>query len=277
VLNSLLAAQRGPLLDAFSDQVAQICVAAQPELDTTALVWTYRKLESPAALVQQRAPSAELLTKLLANFFIAFHERLLQTTAFRGLREYLHFVEARQQTALLETIAANTTQPVEDSAQVAAEYRDYLIGELKDHTIRGFAPQVGGRVLSLPLSRIFLPLEAVQGRPALAEYAEQDLMRQAASEVSGELNWRQRREEIEKRYAQLSARQAVQRPLKLADLLASPRAVLLGDPGSGKTTVTRYVAYALAADDLAHTGTQGARPDSSAAAHRQLCPRLRAG
>jgi len=59
------------------------------------------------------------------------------------------------------------------------EYLKYLVQQLKDHTLRGFAPQVGGRALSLPLSEIFLPLQAVEGRPALAEYAEQDLRRQA--------------------------------------------------------------------------------------------------
>jgi DNA-binding transcriptional ArsR family regulator len=77
--------------------------------------------------------------------------------------------------------------PFEDFNSIRQAYRDYLIKELKDHIIRGFAPQVGGKVLSLPLAKIFLPLQAVEGRPALAEYAEEDLLRQAASEIVGEL------------------------------------------------------------------------------------------
>ena len=132
-------------------------------------------------------------------------------------------------------------------------YYGYLINEYKDHTIRGFAPQVGSRVLSLPLAKIFLPLQAVEGRPALAEYAEDDL-RQALRETISEMDWQHRREETEKRLAQLSARQSVQRTLTLAELLKEPRAVLLGDPGTGKTTTTRYIAYALAANDTIHTG-----------------------
>ncbi|MCP4696286.1 MAG: hypothetical protein GY862_05500, partial [Gammaproteobacteria bacterium] len=74
-------------------------------------------------------------------------------------------------------------------------------------------------------------------------------------EPAGELDWQRRREEMEK--ARLSARQAAQQNLSLAELLDHKRVALLGDPGSGKTTITRYLAYALAAGDHAHTGKHG--------------------
>ena len=138
--------------------------------------------------------------------------------------------------------------------QIREAYYDYLKKELKDHTIRGFSPQVSSQVLSLPISDIFLPLQAVEGRPALAEYAKEDLRLQAARDVMGELDWQRRLEVIEKRYAQLSARRAAQRHLTLAGLLKEPRSVLLGDPGTGKTTTAQYVTYALAAGDTTHTG-----------------------
>ena len=139
----------------------------------------------------------------------------------------------------------------DDLAKLRENYYQYLIEELKDHTIRGFAPQVGGRVLSLPLAKIFLPLEAVEGRPALSEYAEQDLRKQ----LKAEIDWRRSRQDMEKRFAQLQAKQATQKPMNLADLLENQRAVLLGDPGSGKTTVTRYITYALAAQDWQYIGS----------------------
>ncbi|MEZ4730207.1 MAG: NACHT domain-containing protein [Caldilineaceae bacterium] len=52
----------------------------------------------------------------------------------------------------------------------------------------------------------------------------------------------------------MNVKLSAQKPLSLAELLASPRAVLLGDPGTGKTTVTRYITYALAVQDYTHTG-----------------------
>ncbi len=134
------------------------------------------------------------------------------------------------------------------------DYRLHLADELREHVLRGFAPQVGGRVLSLPLAKIFLPLRALEGRPALAEYAAEDLRRQETAEEPGELDWQSRHREMEKRSARLRERQTAQRALSLKDLLKERRAVLLGDPGSGKTTVSRYVAWALAAGDDTHLG-----------------------
>ncbi len=151
-------------------------------------------------------------------------------------------------------IVAKTAIPVEDLHEIAQEYRESLIREYKDHVIRGFSPRIGGRDVSLPLAKIFLPLEAIEGRPALAQYAEEDIYRQMAGSAMGELDWQRRSLEVEKRSAQLNVLQAAQKPLSLAQLLDNPRAILLGDPGTGKTTITHYITYALASNDSTHVG-----------------------
>src|SRR5262249_23920127 len=106
-----------------------------------------------------------------------------------------------------------------DAEVVRQQYRAALVDELKDHTSRGFAPWVGGKVLSLPLAKILLPLQAIEGRPALAEYAEEDLRRQGTDDLQAMFNWQRQQADLERRSAQLKAKQAAQRPLSLAGLL----------------------------------------------------------
>ena len=123
-------------------------------------------------------------------------DTLIEYAERKGLLEPLLTMAKEQNPAKYAECEPYIGDPVEDFGLIRQAYFDYLIKELKDHTIRGIAPQVGGRVISLPLAKIFLPLQAVEGRPALAEYAEEDLLRQAASEVVDELDWQRRREEM---------------------------------------------------------------------------------
>lgn len=258
VLERLLTSQSGALLDEFTVQMTGIYLVPTVEgPSTTTLARLYRRQEGPFAVLLGQVPDEQALSELLAAFFRAFRERLLREPDFAYLREYFVLTESREQTDLLkgvlvrlEAIAANTARSVQNLNGLGQAYRAYLIRMYKDHVIRGFSPRIGGRDVSLPLSKIFLPLEAIEGRPALAEYAEADLFR--GGMTMGELDWQRHSLEMEKRAAHLSVQVAAQRPLSLAELLESSRAVLLGDPGSGKTTVTRYITYALATDDSTH-------------------------
>ena len=76
-------------------------------------------------------------------------------------------------------IHLSSLQPVENFQIVRQAYFDYLIRLYAQHVIQGFSPRISGRDVSLPLAKIFLPLKAIEGRPVLAEYAEEDLMRQS--------------------------------------------------------------------------------------------------
>ena len=196
-----------------------------------------------------------------AKTFMDILREELATSDFAEIREKLSaWANLRTERGIRDLVEMEKrkVQPEPDYARLRSEYFQYLVNDLKEHTLRGYAPQVGGRVLSLPLSKIFLPLEAVEGRPALAEYAEQDLRRMAAEGVNQqpmrELDWQERLQEKDRRFVQLKAKQAAQRPLNLSSLLQESRAVLLGDPGSGKTTITRYITYSIAAGDETHTG-----------------------
>lgn len=262
-LDSLLESEFEALPDEFSKQITQVYLLENPDCTTIpSIIKSLHQRLLKAQVFQENKLSEEKHTELLHRFFLAYRERLLQQPECSFLREYFQLTEIRKQTDMhqvicekLSEISAHIAKPVYDFNVINKEYREYLIRELKDHVIRGFAPQVGGRVISLPLAKIFLPLQAIEGRPALAKFAEEDLQQQStATELMGEFDWQRRREEMEKRHAQLSAQQVVQRPLKLSDLLKNSRSVLLGDPGTGKTTVTRYITYALAIGDTTHIG-----------------------
>lgn len=267
ILDPLFSADSRLLSAEFNEQAGRYLLPSPGTPPAQSLAITYRRVSGVAAILKKEVPDEIALTRLLEAFLTAFRERLLQHKDFAHLRDYYQLKETRHQTDLqteicdlLEAIAVNTARPVkpiEDFSEINQAYLDYQIRTIEAHPISGFAPQIGGgRVISLPLSEIFLPLHSIEGQPALAKYAEEDLKRQAASEVEfelrHELDYQRFHYEMERRYMQLRAEQAAQQPFNLTDLLKSPRSVLLGDPGTGKTTTTQYITYALAANDTTH-------------------------
>ena len=264
ILDKLLGSKQDASLDEFTQQMTQVYLLPSLEISPTQTLPELSQLDTgPYVQMKSLVSDDPALTNILAMFFSAFRNRLLLEPDFANLREYFKLAESQSQTHLLKDISAclaaikaNTAKPTEDINTAQQEYLDFLVRKYKDHVIRGFSPRVSGRDVSLPLEKIFLPLQAIEGRPAVAEYAEEDLGRQFISSGMGDLDWQRQSLEMEKRSAQLDARQIAQRPLNLADLLENSRAVLLGDPGSGKTTVTHYITHAIAKKDYTYVGNK---------------------
>jgi hypothetical protein len=204
VLSAVVGSDATPFITEFSQQIVYRYLLPAPNLVAIQpLTRLYRQLSGPAAVVRGEVPDEQVLNSLFETYFVAFRERLLREEDFQHLREYFQLIEHRQQTSLqtnmvelLEALVANTAHSIEDFAQARQAYLDSIVHDLKDHTIRGFSPQVGSRVLSLSLAEIFLPLQAVERRPALAEYAEEDLLRQAVNQVPSELDWQRRSNDL---------------------------------------------------------------------------------
>ncbi|MGH7597406.1 MAG: hypothetical protein ACREOI_13720 [bacterium] len=172
LLDAFVDSKSSPSLKALSAQITHKYLLGNPDsASTVALTKEIHQAIVPAKNAEGVGYDENTQVELLHRFFIAYRERLLQEPALAFAREYFQLIETRKQTNLqeamlerLDTIADNMVRPFEDVTAARQEYRDYLVKEFKDHVIRGFAPQVGGRVISLPLAKIFLPLQAIEGR-----------------------------------------------------------------------------------------------------------------
>lgn len=267
ILTPLFSTDSRLLSSDFFEQAGRYLLPSPGTPPAQSLAKTYRRVSSLPAVLNNEVPDETALTTLLERFLATFRGRLIQHEDFSDLRDYYQFGEVQKQTDLqteirdlLEAIAINTAKSVisiEDISEVRKDYLNYLARSIESHPINGFAPQVGGgTIVSLPLNEIFLPLCSVEGQPTLAKYAEEELMRQEATEMQfgleNEFHYQHFRQEMEKRNRQLKEEQEKQHPLSLANLLKSPRSVLLGDPGTGKTITTRYITYALSTNNSTH-------------------------
>lgn len=148
-----------------------------------------------------------------------------------------------------------------DPMEMRTEYLSYLRDRYQFLDLKGFSPRISGRVLSLRLTEVFTDVHLEEGRPYISEFAEDELATMSEKQLF-ELDWERLFDLLEKRYARLEATKPKVRVLKLSDILKNPRIVILGDPGSGKTTLTRYIAITMASEDYYRIGTalQGLLP-----------------
>ncbi len=133
-------------------------------------------------------------------------------------------------------------------------YLQAIISQNQYVNLQGLAPMRGGRLVDMPMDEIFIPLHvervessslahllALSDDPLLSLSDEPISLR---ADFSG--SWTQEKKRMVDRYTRLGQRESVSRRAEIPELLRLRRAVVLGDPGAGKTTMLRYVAYRLA-------------------------------
>ena len=114
----------------------------------------------------------------------------------------------------------------------------------------GLAPQIGGELLRLPLDSVFIRLHAERDVPRLESAAHEEFLLRRELEREGADD-----EEVSRRMDRLAWKElkafdriepAGKERIDVIEVLKRSRSVVLGDPGSSKTTFLRYIARALA-------------------------------
>ena len=156
-----------------------------------------------------------------------------------------------------------------------AEYFEMLRSRYEYMDLGGISPRVGSRVVKIRMMDLFVPLrlkedqvllEHVYKRTAsiLASEVVQDnsLTADNSLEIEEETMFDTSGIDIEGQFQTLYRRMNV-RSLEIDNLLDNPRVVILGHPGSGKTTVAKYIAYSIATEKDDSIGESSKIPYSS--------------
>ncbi len=142
--------------------------------------------------------------------------------------------------------------------QSKEKYFDMLRSQYQYMDLGGISPRVGGKVVKIRMEELFIPLEANEGEPLIESLSKHEFEEPFKTHASPDLrteDLNDKLEEIEniqssqfvmKEFRGVTQHQEGLHPVKVTQMLEKPRVVLLGHPGSGKTTVTRYIAYTIA-------------------------------
>lgn len=155
-------------------------------------------------------------------------------------------------------------EPPQDWNRLESQKRSYLQALLYKNqyvNLQGLAPIRGGQIVQMRMDEIFIPLRAEQeietvllppppfddpAYPDFDEEVETSPVKRGRrisyqTRLSREGEW-----QAVEDYVIPTKREVKSRPVELNELFRERRAIVLGDPGSGKTTLMRYVAYRLA-------------------------------
>jgi HEAT repeat protein len=241
-----------------------------------------RAIELEDALAPADKIAAELRTLV---------EQFLHT-AFLGNPHFTQQIGFSELISLLKDLREELATPQPDLERLR---REYLAKVAEKHDVipmQGISPKVQNRTIGMRMEDIFIPLELIQDRPpqpiedltdylsfqraslkeALASVSLSDVA--AFSGLASEVKLRASRRTIflnalkhlnpnsletsltrETLKAMIESTPKIAKSSKIESLLASSRIVVKGDPGSGKSTLTRYIAWALAKGRTAVLGS----------------------
>lgn len=224
----------------FNDLIALMQKYADPVLETktTNLLYGYRDLLRNAAEHDASIPPSEDLYNAIQKV-----RQIILT--------YLP-VKEHQLKAVSEPI-----DPDRVLQMLREAYFDLLRSRCEYMDLGGISPRVGGKVVKIRMEDLFIPLRATKEEPLLESLSEESY--EEGFEFSD--GFLHTIEDLDEEEDDMESMESSSRhfsirgnSIELTYILEKPRVVVLGHPGSGKTTVGKYIAYSIASEKVALIG-----------------------
>ncbi len=143
----------------------------------------------------------------------------------------------------LETISELIARDVEIQ-RLKSEYLNMVRSRYEYMDLGGISPRVGNKVVRIRIEDLFIPPRAAEEEPLFEDVAEEAIEEIVElSEPNASVGSSLKSDELPLGRAWLGPGAA---KVELARSLEKSKVVVLGDPGSGKTTIGKYIAYSLA-------------------------------
>jgi len=165
------------------------------------------------------------------------------------------FYSCSSQTFFLEPPADWSAEKRLDSLR--RSYLQAIVHQNQYVNMQGLAPMRGGQLVQMRMDEIFIPLHVereVRSTEPFLTGREDELESIGSVSGSGEMEMLVVKDLIKMSRLQWRT-ETLSRRAEIPELLRVRRAVVLGDPGAGKTTMLRYVAYQIAQSQLGQAGT----------------------
>ncbi len=140
-------------------------------------------------------------------------------------------------------------EPPADWDRLASLRRSYLsalVVQNEHVNMQGLAPMRSGQIVQMRMDEIFTPLRAEREVESEPLYIPAASLKGTMRSIAEQGDLAEEEEAIFRERFRLAAPSRKSVAVEIPDLLKEKRAVVLGDPGAGKTTLMRYVAYQIA-------------------------------
>ena len=265
-----------PLAKALAQEAAKlILLSDQPDINQMVLV-TQKHLRMLSALQNKDLPSGEIIAAVFTDFLVTLRNLLLDEQLNLGQKEVLRE---------LRNIVSYLQPDVDDLETLEADYLLKIVEKNQFLTMQGISPKVQNRTIGIRMEDVFIPLQAVaddslREMPKVLHEIKTWLVKfggileENLANTSTPIIFDKIYEEggIDSLYAYVGERYYSYvdlimevESLDIQDYLEDwqtdivvnmytittyPHVVVQGDPGSGKSTLTRYLAWALANHQL---------------------------